>query len=112
MSSEEKQDVVTNLNEQSNNTASRPIASFTGSGGIQVAIWKHKSANEYDAYSIRIDRNYKDEDGNYKSTAYLRDNDLLRVGKLLELADDWIEQDTSRQRPTAAAGRAKQNVSF
>ena len=107
MSNQEEQEVVTNLNEQSNSTPTRPVANFTGSGGIQVAVWKHKSANDHDVYSIRIERSYKDDDGNYKSTAYLRDNDLLRVGKLLELADDWIEQDKSRQRPAAAASRAK-----
>jgi hypothetical protein len=105
MSNEEQQEVVTNLNEQSNAVGNRPAASFTGSGGIQIAIWKHKSANDYDTYSVRVERSYKDDDGNYKSTSYLRDSDLLRVGKLLELADDWIEQDKSRQRPASARAR-------
>lgn len=107
MSNEETQDNVTNLNEQSNSTPARPIASFSGSGGLNVAVWKQKSENDFDHYSVRIDRSYKMEDGTYKTTSYLRESDLLRAGKLLEQADEWIEQDRAKQRATNAAARAR-----
>jgi hypothetical protein len=45
-----------------------------------------------------MDRSYKDSDEKYQSTPYLRDSDLLRAQKLLEQADEWIEQDKGRQR--------------
>lgn len=86
-----------------NNESARPAAKFTGSGGLSVAIWKNKSENGYDNYSVRLERNYKLEDGTYKSTQYLRDADLLRAERLLTQADDWIEQDKGRQRSPASS---------
>ena len=65
----------------------------------KVAVWKHKHDEGSDSYSIRMDRSYREGDsGEFKSTQYLRDQDLLRSQKLLAQADDWIEQDKSRQR--------------
>ena len=76
----------------------RPAARFTGSGGLSVGIWTNKAENGLTNYSVRLEKSYKGEDGNYHSTPYLRDNDLLRAQKLLEQADEWIEQDKGRQR--------------
>ena len=85
---------------------SRPVASFSGSGGLNVAVWKQKSDSGYDHYSVRLERSYKDDAGNYKSTLYLREGDLLRAQKLLGQADDWIEQDRAKQR-ASASGRGR-----
>ena len=85
------------MNETSNNDQKqRPVAEFKGSGGIKVAVWKHKHGEGPDGYSIRIDRSYRDGD-EFQSTQYLRDQDLLRTQKLIAQADDWIEQDKGRQ---------------
>ena len=76
--------------------AKRPAVSFNGSGGLQVAVWKHKSGEDGPSqYSVRVDRSYKDGE-EFKSTQYLRDNDLLRVQQLLTKADEWIENDKGR----------------
>ena len=81
--------------------SSRPAAKFHGTGGINVAVWKHRTDQGIDRYSIRIDRTYKDGD-EFKTTQYLRDGDMLRVQKLLGQADDWIEQDKARHRASAS----------
>lgn len=82
----------------------RPAASFKGSGGLQVAIWKNRSEQGFDNYSIRIERTYKEgQEGPFKTTSYFRDSDLLRVSKLIEQADAWIEAEKSKQRATSAA---------
>ena len=92
--------------EQPQSTSGRPIARFTGTGGLNVAVWKHKSESGYDNYSVRMDRSYKDGEGEYQTTDFLRESDLLRAQKLLEQADEWIEQDKGRQR-TALGGLAR-----
>lgn len=92
--------------EQLQNTSGRPVAKFAGTGGLSVAVWKHKSESGYDNYSVRMDRSYKDQQGDYQSTDFLRDSDLLRAQKLLEQADEWIEQDKGRQR-TALGGQGR-----
>jgi hypothetical protein len=84
-------------------SSGRPVAKFTGSGGLSVAVWKHKSDSGVENYSVRMDRSFKGNDGNYQSTQYLRDNDLLRAQKLLGQADEWIEQDKGRQRAQGTA---------
>ena len=65
---------------------------------MSVGIWTNKAENGLTNYSVRLEKSYKGEDGNYHATPYLRDNDLLRAQKLLEQADEWIEQDKGRQR--------------
>ncbi len=83
-------------NDTSTETGRRPAAQFTGSGGINVAVWKHKNDKGYDNYSVKLERSYKDGNGEYQATQYLRDDDLLRAQKLLEQADAWIERDKGR----------------
>jgi hypothetical protein len=97
-----------NQESESASQASRPAASFGGSGGIKVAVWKNKSESGYDNYSVRIDRTYKDDSGTFKTTQYLRDSDLLRTERLLQVADDWIEQDKAKQR--GASDRPQQSA--
>lgn len=95
-------------NETSENTGSkgaRPNASFTGSGGLNVAIWKQRNDAGIDHYSVKLERRYKDASGNFQSTDNLREGDLLRATKLLEMADDWIEQDRQKQRLSAVQER-------
>jgi hypothetical protein len=82
----------------SESTMSRPIAKFTGSGGLSVAVWKNKVEGGPDHYHVRIDRTFKKEGEEYESTPYLREGDLLRAQKLLSQADDWIEQDRAKHR--------------
>lgn len=80
----------------------RPAAKFTGSGGLSVAVWKQKSEQGFENYSVRIERSYKGKDDQFHTTPYLRDSDLLRAEKLLQQADEWIEQDKGRQRSQAS----------
>ncbi len=87
------------------NAGQRPIISFSGSGNLNVAIWKNKSESGFDQYSVRLDKSYKDGDGNYKTTSYLNADDLLRAAELYRQADQWIEQDRQRQRSSLAAAR-------
>ncbi|MEZ6063578.1 MAG: hypothetical protein R3C19_24780 [Planctomycetaceae bacterium] len=80
---------------------SRPAAKFSGSGGLTVAVWKHKSEDGPDRYSVRLDRSYADSSGEFQNTPYLRDTDLLRAQKLLDEADHWIEHEKSKGRAAA-----------
>jgi hypothetical protein len=79
-------------------TGARPVTKFSSSGGLSAAVWKHKSESGVDHYSIRLDRTYKNDAGEYESTAYLREGDLLRAQRLLGQVDDWIEQDRAKHR--------------
>lgn len=83
----------------------RPNISFSGSGGLNVAIWKQRNDAGIDHYSVKLERRYKDANGNFQSTDSLREGDLLRATKLLEAADDWIEQDRMKQRLSAVQER-------
>lgn len=88
--------------EQIANINSRPVASFSGTGGLNVAVWKNKSESGIENYSIRLDRNYKNNDGTFNSTPYLREGDLLRAASLIEQADAWIEHDRAKGRVSNA----------
>lgn len=83
----------------------RPNTSFSGSGGLNVAIWKQRNDVGIDHYSVKLERRYKDGNGNFQSTDSLREGDVLRAVKLLGMADDWIEQDRQKQRLSAVQER-------
>lgn len=92
---------------------SRPAVKFSGSGGLQVAVWKQKTEQGFDRYSVKLERNYKDENGDFHATQYLRDNDLLRAQALLTQADAWIEQEKARQRgPSTGRSDSGQGVHY
>ncbi|MFO0901198.1 MAG: hypothetical protein U0836_27545 [Pirellulales bacterium] len=78
-------------------TSKRPAARFSGSGGLSVAIWKQQG-EKGPRYTVRLDRSYKNAEGEYQSTPYLGERDLLRAGQLLQQADAWIEQERQKQR--------------
>lgn len=78
--------------------SSRPAAKFSGSGGIQVAVWKQRTDEGREYFTIKMERSYMDGDGNFQSTPYLRDGDLLRAARVLEQADQFVEQEKSRMR--------------
>ena len=80
------------------NENSRPVAKFSGSGGIHVAVWKNKSEQGHTYYAVKPERNYRDDEGEFHSSSYLRDGDILRAVELLKQADQWIEQDKSKFR--------------
>lgn len=82
----------------------RPQVEFKGSGGLKVAVWKYRNEDGPDSYSAAITRTYRDKEGEFHTVPHLHDSDLLRVSKLLEQADQWIEQDKSRTR-TAQSGQ-------
>ena len=95
----------TNESESTKSSTKRPAITLTGSGHLSLAIWKNKKDAGFDQYSIRLDKSYKDTDGTYKTTAYVNDQDLLRIAELYRQADEWIERDKQRQRGPSTALR-------
>ena len=56
-------------------------------GYVTAAVWKND-----DFYSVTISRNYKDGDGNWKSTDSLGHGDIMNAITLLERAEAWISK--------------------
>ncbi len=86
-------------------TGARPAVRFSGSGGLTAAVWKQKTENGSEHYSIKLERSYRKGEGEFESTPYLREGDLLRAQKLLSQVDDWVEQDRAQGR-----GRGQQSL--
>ncbi len=63
-------------------------------GPISVTVWKNqgKGRNGQDVayFSVSLDRNYKDKEGNWKSTNSLRVNDLPKASLLLNKAYEHL----------------------
>ena len=66
---------------------SQPAHKFRD-GTLQVTIWRNHGENG-PWYSVIPSRGYKKGD-DWKETDSLRDDDLLPMGKLLDLAHSWI----------------------
>ncbi|MBN2881541.1 hypothetical protein JXM83_05830 [Candidatus Woesearchaeota archaeon] len=60
-------------------------------GPVSATVWTNKTKEEDGEYkTISIDRNYKDSDGNWKSTNVLRSSDIPRAILVLNKAYEFI----------------------
>jgi hypothetical protein len=71
----------------------RPETKFRA-GGISATVWQNnsqsKSGEAVSYRTISLDRNYKDKEGNWKSTSSLRINDLPKATLVLRKAYEHI----------------------
>jgi hypothetical protein len=58
-------------------------------GVLQVTIWRNRGERGH-WYSVIPSRSYKNGDDAWKETESLGFDDLLTMGKLLDLAHTWI----------------------
>jgi hypothetical protein len=77
-------------------------------GALQVTIWRNTGDNGT-YYTVNPTRGYKAGDETWKETDSLNFDDLLTMGKLLDLAHTWImhqrqadNQARKQAGPTAA----------
>jgi hypothetical protein len=94
---------TTKGNIMSNN--SKPAAKVT-LYPITAAIWRNETSKGA-AYSVTIQRSYKDAEGNWKSSDSLNESDLLLSAKALDLAHTKIAElkagDRQAQQPEEQA---------
>ena len=52
-------------------------------GAVTATVWanemKDRQGNKFSVYTVAFERNYKDRDGNWKSTNSLRVNDIPKL---------------------------------
>ena len=93
-----RKDAVCEVNKMNGN---KPSEKFS-TGAISVAVWentrKDEGGEESVSYSIKLERSYKDEKGDWQRTQTLRLNDLPKAQLLLGKAFESIvmsDKDTS-----------------
>jgi hypothetical protein len=59
------------------------------SGALQVAAWKN-TGEKGDWFSVKLEKSYKDAQGNWQRTQSLTNRDLLAAARLLETAWDYL----------------------
>jgi hypothetical protein len=59
-------------------------------GRLSATIWLNDGKDGTVFYSVEIVRNYKDKDGNWKTTSSFTHDELLSVAKLAERAEEFI----------------------
>lgn len=62
-------------------------------GAISATIWKNdvsKDGKTMTFRSVSLERNYKDKDGNWKSTHTMRSNDLPKARIVLDKAYEFL----------------------
>lgn len=58
-------------------------------GGIEATVWKN-TVGENVSYSVTLQRNYKDKNGEWKTTYSLRQNDLPKALLALQKAFEHV----------------------
>ena len=70
-------------------------------GNISATIWKNEQTNKdgkaFEYFSVSLDRNYTDKDGNWKSTNSFRALDLPKAALVLQKAHEFIVMGISEE---------------
>ncbi len=79
--------------EKGKNGKTLPEKKFS-TGAISAIIWKNntlgKNGLPMEFKTIKLDRRYKDKDGNWQSTSSLRVNDLPKASLVLQKAYEYL----------------------
>ncbi len=70
-----------------------PIKKIKASGGISASIFKNKSTyggKEKEYFSVKLEKQYKDDKGNWKSTSSFQANELPKVEAVSNEAYKYI----------------------
>jgi hypothetical protein len=62
-------------------------------GAISATIWKnekHIQDTEFEITSVSLQKNYKDKDGNWKTTHSFKTNDIPKVKLVLDKAYEYL----------------------
>jgi len=65
-------------------------------GGVTAVIWKNLimvKGKQVPTLNVSLERSYKDGQGNWKSTASLKTNDIAKAISALQKAFDWLHVD-------------------
>lgn len=75
------------------NEGNKPVKKFQA-GGVSGALWKNKTTlkngKEIETLSVSIDRRYKDEHDEWKSSSSFRLNDVPKLMLVLSKAYDYM----------------------
>jgi hypothetical protein len=77
----------------------KPIKDFRA-GNIQAGIWRNevqKDGQTVNRYSIRIQKRFKKEGGNYENTDYFFPDDLPRLVLVAQKAYEYIALTQSKE---------------
>lgn len=84
----------------------KPIKNFR-SGGIQASVWRdeaEKNGKTEVRHSVRIQKQFRKEDGNYKDTNYYFQDDLPKLILVAQKAFEFISlkrpKDTKESTPS------------
>ena len=81
--------------------AAPPVAKFVA-GGVQLAVWANRGANDRLFHSVTMDRRYLAANGEWKSSSSLRMNDIPKA--ILVLQKAYERMVLNRNEDTDAAG--------
>jgi hypothetical protein len=66
-------------------------------GVLNLAIFKNATERGH-AYSSKLTRNYKDQEGQWQETPHLREQDHLPASRLFSRGHDYIREEKKRDR--------------
>ena len=67
-------------------------------GRVEAAVWAREVEEDRVAYSVTLQRSYRDRDGKWQRTSALDEGDMLPGALALEDAYRWIQQERQHSR--------------
>lgn len=58
-------------------------------GLVTATVWKNENDGK-PFYTVQLQRQYKDAEGNWKGTDYFNHDDLLNCARVMTRAEAWI----------------------
>ena len=88
---------IHHVQQQGGDSMTKPLKEFS-SGSVRAAIWENNRDDGTDAFithTVRVERRYKDQDGEWQGTNGFRKNDLASVELVVRKAFEFL---TMRER--------------
>ena len=77
-------------------------------GRVEAAVWSRELEEGRIAYSVTLQRSYRDGDGKWQRTSSLDEGDLLPAAKALDDAYSWIQKTRQQHRQQETSQRDEQ----
>jgi len=81
----------------------KPVKTFRCKGGISAAVWQNqveRAGKTYTRFSVTVQKQYRDRDGNWQTTSSLFEEDIQKVRLILGKVYEYIcLQETEEPEP-------------
>jgi hypothetical protein len=77
------------MNDTTNTEKTKPVHKVR-LGNLSAPVWENRNEEGRAYYRTTLSKSYRDSKGEWQETGSFRSDDLIVLGRLIQLASDWM----------------------